>query len=425
MIPKFQTHWCKRKTHPSAGLGDGALCQRRPGSAVPARRFALLPGPGAGCLGQGRGPDPGGRAGVPCRETGRAEKSRGAGRPRRGDSAARSTGLRPVFPVPLPPPRCWCVPAWAGGDGRRHPWTGGAAAAGGGTPKEGARRPPRPATTAPPLPCRALPSPPLPTWGRGRHLRREPAPAWPHRPRPRPAGNRPTRRERPQRTRSQPQPRPQSQLGPALGFDAPSRCPLRGGRAGQGALPAPGRLWDLCSRCRTPSASRRVSPRDVPAPNSRSSPLPSPRAGAVSPAPLVPRGRCLRSPPRGPRCGHELPGFSSSFFCVLWLLSPCCLRSSGALCHLCPRSRTRRAPAGPPRPVPRPPRTWAARTAGLGRDRLFSNGIKRLSVTFSVISTFRESAILRGKWERCHRRVGVFVYPGYCRGGRWGGGSPG
>lgn len=82
------------------GLGDGAPCQRRQGSAVSPRRSAL----GAGCLGQSRGPDPRDRAAVPCRDTGRAEKSRGAGRPCRGDSAARSTGLRPVFPVPLPPP---------------------------------------------------------------------------------------------------------------------------------------------------------------------------------------------------------------------------------------------------------------------------------------------------------------------------------
>ncbi|XP_054373950.1 translation initiation factor IF-2-like, partial [Molothrus ater] len=53
-----------------------------------------------------------------------------------------------------------------------------------------------------------------------------------------------------------PDPASASSPVPALGFDSPSRCPLRGGRAGQGALQAPGRPWDLCSRCRTPSASR-------------------------------------------------------------------------------------------------------------------------------------------------------------------------
>lgn len=84
------------------------------------------PGPARGASGragdqtrgQSRGPLPG---------TGRAEKSRGAGRPRRGDSAARSTGLRPVFPVPLPPPRVLVCAGVGRGSRAKAPlhWRGG------------------------------------------------------------------------------------------------------------------------------------------------------------------------------------------------------------------------------------------------------------------------------------------------------------
>ncbi|CAN8220197.1 unnamed protein product [Coccothraustes coccothraustes] len=94
------------------------------------------------------------------------------------------------------------------------------------------------------------------------------------------------------------------------------------------------------------------------------------RCGAPS-APRVPHGRCLRSPPWGPHCGHELPGVSYSFLCVLWVLSPLACAPQTRFAAFVRGVGPAAPPRGPHRPVLRPPRTWAARTAGLGRESAF------------------------------------------------------
>lgn len=209
----------------------------------------------------------------------------------------------------------------------------------------------------PPLPCRSLPSPSFPS---PPHLGARPAPAAGARPCPHPAGNRPTRQERPRGPASASAPDSNS---------SPRRCPLRDGGAGQGAVPAPGRPWDLCSRCRTPFVSRRVFPRDSLSPNPRSPSLPSRQAGAVPPAPPVPRGRRLCSPPRGPRCGHEPPASPpGSFVCFGFIaFSPALLE--GAL----PPLSAEPDPRGPGRSAP--PRTWAGQRRDRPRSALLLTGL--------------------------------------------------
>lgn len=310
---------------------------------------------GAGCRGQSRGPDPGDRAAVPCRETGRAERSWGAGRPCRGDSAARSTGLRPVFPVPLPPPRVLVCAGVARGAGRRHPWTGGAAAAGGGTPKEGVPCPPRPAATAPPLWFSALLILPLssPPGGEAGTC-----------------GGSPPRRGHAALARAPQEiarlggsdhsgpgrgpgpgpslgPSPSPSLGPALGTDAPVAS--RSGTTGQSKAQS---QRQGASGTSAPAAGRSPRageyPRGISSPRSRALRRFSPaRQVRCPPAPPVPRGRCFYSPPRSRAAATSCPASSRSFVCF------------GFSCPLAgaPRARfaafvrgirTRRAPRGPP-----------------------------------------------------------------------------
>lgn len=149
--------------------------------------------------------------------------------------------------------------------------------------------------------------------------------------------------------------------------------------------------------------SRRVFPRDSLSPNPRSPSLPSRQAGAVPPGtPCPPRPAPLLPAP-GAALRPRAAGFSSWFLCVLWLYR---------LLACAPRGRfaafVRGAGPAGPRPV-RPAAHLGGPAPGSAAIGFALNGIKRLSVTFSVISTFRKSAILRGKWERCHWRAGVFV----------------
>lgn len=429
MIPSSKQHTDVNGKHTQA-LGWVTVRAASGGRAPPCPPVAPLC-----CLGPARvpgpepGADPGGRARVPAGRRDRQRKPGGAGRPRRGDSAARSTGLRPVFPVRLPPPRVSGVWAWAGAAGRRQPWTGGAAAAGGGTPKEGARRPPRAAATASPLPSSSLPHPssslPSPA-----HLGARPAPA---------AGARPG-------VAAPPPPAPRRKSPGSAGAatadpdlasassPAPASAPHSNSTAQ--SLPAPGQGKAQPQRrgasgISAPAAGRPLSRRVFPA----GYPLPEPALPAAS----LPPGRCgaPRHPlstaagasapcPGGRAAATSCPASPSpSFVCFgFYRLSPALLRRA-----LPPLS----AGVGPAASPRSPPGRFRARRApgrreqpGSPGDRLFSNGIKRLSVTFSVISTFRESAILRGKWERCHRPVGVFVYPGYSPGqrGELGGAGP-
>lgn len=145
--------------------------------------------------------------------------------------------------------------------------------------------------------------------------------------------------------------------------------------------------------------------------------LPPGRCGALR-YPLSPAAGASAARPGGRAAATSCPASPSRFFVCLGVYRPLACAPRASFAAFIRGSRTRRGPAGPPQAGPAP----AAHLGGAnsrGRPAIgFSlNGIKRLSVTFSVISTFRESAILRGKWERWHRRVGVFVYPGYSRGG--------
>lgn len=139
------------------GLGGGHPASG--GGAPPCPLAAPLWAGGAS--GRARGPHWGTDPRSPAGTRDGQRRAGGRGGPAAVTQRRGAPGCDRYFLFPRRRRGCWCVRAWPGGAGRRHPWTGGEAAAGGDTPREGPRRPPGPAATAPPLSFPALPILPL------------------------------------------------------------------------------------------------------------------------------------------------------------------------------------------------------------------------------------------------------------------------
>lgn len=262
---------------------------------------------------------------------------------------------------------CWCVRAWAGGEGE------GTLGPEGRQPQVGARlrrgRAARPVRPPLPHPCRPLPSPSFPS---PPHLGARPAPA---------AGARPgvaappppaPRRKSPDSAgaaTADPDPAPASAPVPASAPLSDSTPP---------SLPAPGRRGRARRRARSsPSAGAPPGPL-LPLPDAlreqASSPAGYPRPEPAPPAAPLRRGRC--GAPRHPLLPAARAAATSSpaspprsFVCCGCYRPLACAPRARLAAFV--RGTGPAAPPGPPRPVPLPPRTWAARTAGLGRGSAF------------------------------------------------------